>query len=97
MRLLDRAGREVEDGPSDSPAALSVLGTIHLRTAIMAAMGGRASPAWDGISRAREVSGRLAVTPATTGSCSARPMSLSTRWPWRSNSETPTKPSAVAP
>lgn len=59
MRLLDRAGREVEDGPSDSPAALSVLGTIHLRTAIMAAMGGRASPAWDGISRAREVSARL--------------------------------------
>jgi transcriptional regulator with XRE-family HTH domain len=59
MRLLDRAGREVEDGPADNAAALSVLGTIHLRTAIMAAMGGRASPAWDGMSRAREVCSRL--------------------------------------
>jgi hypothetical protein len=36
-----------------------VLGTVHLRTAIMAARGGRASPAWDGISRAREISVRI--------------------------------------
>lgn len=59
MRLLDRAGREIEDNFSGDPAALSVLGTVHLRAAIMAARGGRASPAWDGISRAREVSGRI--------------------------------------
>jgi transcriptional regulator with XRE-family HTH domain len=59
MRLLDRAGRQIEDSLSDHPAALSVLGTIHLRTAIMAARGGRASPAWDGVSRAREVSSRI--------------------------------------
>jgi transcriptional regulator with XRE-family HTH domain len=44
MRLLDRAGREIEDSMSDRPAALGVLGTINLRTAIMAARGGRASP-----------------------------------------------------
>jgi hypothetical protein len=36
-----------------------VLGTVHLRTAIMAARGGRVSPAWDGISRARDISGRI--------------------------------------
>lgn len=59
IRLLDRAGREIEDSLSDHPAALSVLGTVHLRTAIMAARGGRASPAWDGISRAREVADRV--------------------------------------
>jgi transcriptional regulator with XRE-family HTH domain len=60
IRLLDRARREVEDDRADNkPAALSVLGTIHLRTAIMAARGGRASPAWDSISRAREVSARI--------------------------------------
>ena len=59
MRLLDRAGREIEDGLSDQPGALSVLGAVHLRTAIMAARGGRASPAWDAISRAREVCDRI--------------------------------------
>lgn len=59
MRLLDRASREIEDSLADHPAALSVLGTVHLRIAIMAARGGRASPAWDGISRAREISGRI--------------------------------------
>jgi transcriptional regulator with XRE-family HTH domain len=59
MRLLDRAAREIEDDLSHHPAALSVLGTVHLRTAIMAARGGRASPAWDGVSRAREVSSRV--------------------------------------
>jgi len=59
MRLLDRAGRDIEDGLSDQPGALSVLGTVHLRTAIMAARGGRASPAWDAISRAREVCDRI--------------------------------------
>ncbi|HXP21324.1 MAG TPA: helix-turn-helix transcriptional regulator [Streptosporangiaceae bacterium] len=60
MRLLDRAGRETMDNLSGHPAAQSVLGTIHLRTAIMAARGGRPSPAWDAMSRAREISGRLA-------------------------------------
>lgn len=59
MRLLYRAARDVEDNFSDHPAALSVLGTINLRTAIMAARGGRATPAWDGLSRAREISDRL--------------------------------------
>lgn len=59
LRLLDRAGRQVEEDLSGVPGALSVLGTVHLRSAIMAARGGRASPAWDNMSRAREVSGRL--------------------------------------
>jgi transcriptional regulator with XRE-family HTH domain len=58
LRLLDRAGREIEDSLDDLPGALPVLGTIQLRTAIMAARGGRASAAWDGISRAREISVR---------------------------------------
>jgi transcriptional regulator with XRE-family HTH domain len=59
LRLLDRAGREIEENLANLPGALPVLGTVHLRTAIMAARGGRASPAWDGISRAREISARL--------------------------------------
>jgi hypothetical protein len=59
MRILDRAGPEIEDDLTDHPAALSVLGTVHLRTAIMAARGGRISPAWDAISRAREISRRI--------------------------------------
>jgi transcriptional regulator with XRE-family HTH domain len=59
MRLLDRAGREIEDDLSDQPGALSVLGTVALRTAILAARGGRASRAWDSLSRAREISGRI--------------------------------------
>jgi transcriptional regulator with XRE-family HTH domain len=59
LRLLDRAGREVEEDLSTQPGALSVLGTVHLRAAIMAARGGRASPAWDNMSRASEVSARL--------------------------------------
>ena len=59
LRLLDRAGREIEDSLSGEPAALSVLGTVHLRSAIMAARAGRASPAWDNMSRALEVSARV--------------------------------------
>ena len=58
IRLLDRAGREIEDDLPDHPAGPAVLGTINLRTAIMAARGGRATPAWDAMSRAREVSAR---------------------------------------
>jgi len=59
LRLLDRAGREIEDSLSGEPAALSVLGTVHLRSAIMAARAGRASPAWDSMSRALDVSARV--------------------------------------
>lgn len=59
MRLLDRAGREIEDSLSGHPSALSVLGTIHLRSAILAARAGRAGPAWDSISRAAEISRRV--------------------------------------
>ena len=59
LRLLDRAGREIDENLADLPGALPVLGTVHLRSAIMAARGGRASPAWDGISRAREISVRI--------------------------------------
>lgn len=59
IRLLDRAGRQIEDNLSDHPGALSVLGTIHLRTAILAARGGSATPAWDSISRAAQISRRV--------------------------------------
>lgn len=59
LRLLDRAGREVEDGLAGDSGALSVLGTINLRAAIMASRAGRASPAWDAMSRALEVSARI--------------------------------------
>lgn len=59
LRLLDRAGREIEEDLSSDPAALSVLGTVHLRAAIMAARGGRVSPAWDSMSRARDVARRV--------------------------------------
>jgi len=51
-------GRTSRTSLPDHPAAPAVLGTINLRTAIMAARGGRASPAWDAISHAREVSAR---------------------------------------
>jgi transcriptional regulator with XRE-family HTH domain len=59
LRLLDRAGRDIEDNLMAEPAAPSVLGTVHLRAAIMAARGGRASPAWDAMSRARETASRI--------------------------------------
>lgn len=67
LRLLYRAGREVEDNLSDQDAALSVLGTINLRAAIMAARGGRATPAWDGLSRARDISERVGRTTQDYG------------------------------
>ena len=59
-RLLERAGREVSAGSMpDDQAALSVLGTVHLRAAIMAARAGHAGPAWDSMSSARQVSDRV--------------------------------------
>ncbi len=94
MRLLDRAARQIEDDLSDQPAALSVLGTIQLRTAIMAARGD--GPARHGMVSAAPATSppASAMTPATTGCCSARPMSPSMRWRSLSNSATLTRPSA---
>jgi transcriptional regulator with XRE-family HTH domain len=59
IRLLDRARREIEEDPPEHSAARSVLGTVHLRIAILAARGGRATPAWDNISRAAEIARRI--------------------------------------
>ena len=59
MALLDRAGRGLERGRSDDPGTLSVLGTVHLRAAIMAARANRARPAWERLGYAREVSDRI--------------------------------------
>jgi len=60
VRLLERAGRDVSAGGMlDDQAALSVLGTVHLRTAIMAARAGQAGPAWDSMSSAARVSDRV--------------------------------------
>lgn len=58
-QLLGRAGREVSDGLPEDQASLSVLGTVHLRTAIMEARAGHVSPAWASMSSAREVSDRI--------------------------------------
>lgn len=58
ITLLARAGREVDQGQGDD-ATLSVYGTMHLRSAILAARANRPSSAWDSIGQAGEVSERL--------------------------------------
>ncbi|MGD0243982.1 MAG: helix-turn-helix domain-containing protein [Streptosporangiaceae bacterium] len=58
ITLLARAGREVDQGQGDD-ATLSVYGTMHLRSAILAARANRPSSAWDSIGHAAEVSERL--------------------------------------
>ena len=57
MTLLARAGREIDDDTDD--ATLSVRGTMHLRSAILASRAGRDSAAWESLGEAAEVSGRL--------------------------------------
>ncbi|HEV2372121.1 MAG TPA: helix-turn-helix domain-containing protein [Streptosporangiaceae bacterium] len=59
LRLLERAGRDLDDGRPGDPATLSVLGTVHLRAAVMAARGGKAAPAWEHVGYARDISSRL--------------------------------------
>jgi transcriptional regulator with XRE-family HTH domain len=59
LRLLERAGRDLGDAEPGDPATLSVLGTVHLRAAVMAARGGMASPAWEHAGYARSVAGRV--------------------------------------
>jgi transcriptional regulator with XRE-family HTH domain len=59
LALLDHAGRDLRDGEPESAATLSVLGTVHLRAAVMAARGGMASTAWEHAGYAREVADRL--------------------------------------
>jgi transcriptional regulator with XRE-family HTH domain/tetratricopeptide (TPR) repeat protein len=58
-QLLDRAAREVTAGSATDQAALSVLGTAHLRSAIMAARAGQADPAWSSIEQARQVADQI--------------------------------------
>jgi len=59
MALLDRAGQGLDGGQPGDPGTLSVLGTVHLRAAIMAARANRAQPAWDRLAHALEVSDRI--------------------------------------
>ena len=59
MALLDRAGQGLESEPSGDPGTLSVLGTVHLRAAIMAARANRAQSAWDRLGYASDVSDRI--------------------------------------
>jgi transcriptional regulator with XRE-family HTH domain len=58
MALLARAGRETDDNGTDD-ASLSVVGTMHLRAAILAARANRAATAWDSMGQAADVSQRL--------------------------------------
>lgn len=58
MTLLARAGQEMRDSGTDD-ASLSVVGTMHLRSAILAARANRAAAAWDSMGQAAEVSGRV--------------------------------------
>jgi transcriptional regulator with XRE-family HTH domain len=58
MTLLARAGREVDAGQGND-ATLSVYGTMHLRSAILAARANRPGAAWDSIGHATEVSQRI--------------------------------------
>ena len=58
MALLARAGQEMSDRGTDE-ASLSVIGTMHLRSAILAARANRAAVAWDGMGQAADVSQRL--------------------------------------
>jgi transcriptional regulator with XRE-family HTH domain len=97
MALLDRAGQGLESGQADDPGALSVLGTVQLRAAIMA--GGPIVPSLRGIVshlRRRSQTGS-AVTPAIMGCCSARRTLAYTAWPWPWNWATQTKRSGAAP
>jgi len=59
LALLDRAGRAVDADAAPDLAALSVLGTVHLRAAVMAARGGMTATAWEHAGYAREIAGRL--------------------------------------
>jgi transcriptional regulator with XRE-family HTH domain len=59
LTLLDHAGRDLGDGNPGDTAALSVLGTVHLRAAVMAARAGMASTAWQHAGQAREAANRL--------------------------------------
>jgi transcriptional regulator with XRE-family HTH domain len=58
MTLLARAGREMEGNVADD-ASLSVYGTVHLRSAILAARANRPTAAWDSIDQATEVAQRI--------------------------------------
>jgi transcriptional regulator with XRE-family HTH domain len=59
MRLLGRAARDLDEAPDADQATLSVLGTIHLRSAVIASRAGRGGPAGDSLSTAREISDRV--------------------------------------
>jgi transcriptional regulator with XRE-family HTH domain len=58
MALLARADQEMRDSGTDD-ASLSVIGTVHLRSAILAARANRVSAAWDSMGQAAAVSERL--------------------------------------
>jgi transcriptional regulator with XRE-family HTH domain len=58
LSLLGHAERGLDDS-SGTPATLSVLGTVHLRAAVMAARGGMASAAWEHAGQAREFASRI--------------------------------------
>ena len=58
MTLLARAGRDME-GSVGNEASLSVYGTVHLRSAILAARANRPSAAWESIGQAAEVADRI--------------------------------------
>jgi transcriptional regulator with XRE-family HTH domain len=58
MALLARAGREM-GASSDDDASLSVVGTMHLRAAILAARANRTTAAWESMGQASEISERL--------------------------------------
>jgi transcriptional regulator with XRE-family HTH domain len=58
MTLLARAGREM-DGSLSGDASLSVYGTMHLRSAILAARANRPGTAWDSIGSAADVAARV--------------------------------------
>lgn len=58
ITLLARASRDL-DADESGEAGLSVSGTIHLRSAILAARAGRHGAAWESVKQAAEVAARI--------------------------------------
>lgn len=58
ITLLARASRDL-DADGSGEAGLSVSGTIHLRSAILAARAGRHGAAWESVKQAAEVAARI--------------------------------------
>jgi tetratricopeptide (TPR) repeat protein len=59
LKLLDQARRQIEPGNKTSIRALSVYGTLHLRSAVLAACDHDAGEAWAHIEEAQRIAGHV--------------------------------------